>query len=138
MLRGGGGWKRSHGWVYTGTNGETRDTDKTTTSRTTAPALDPTKLVDSLAWEIAWDLSWVAGSRQEPKLLEAGKRAGVKRAILVLAHRGGLSYGQFAKYSLAGKVGMENTALAAKYDACGLRKLFTLGLSPCGWDPDYR
>jgi hypothetical protein len=36
------GWKRSHGWVYTGTNGETRDTDKTTTSRTTAPALDPT------------------------------------------------------------------------------------------------
>jgi hypothetical protein len=23
------GWKRSHGWAYTGTNGETRDTDKT-------------------------------------------------------------------------------------------------------------
>jgi len=35
-------WIRSHGWVYTGTNGETRDTDKATTSRTTAPALDPT------------------------------------------------------------------------------------------------
>jgi hypothetical protein len=34
------GWKRSHGWAYTGTNGETRDTDKATTSRTTAPALD--------------------------------------------------------------------------------------------------
>ncbi|MFB3117637.1 MAG: hypothetical protein ACE1ZP_02620 [Myxococcota bacterium] len=28
--------------AYTGTNGETRDTDKATTSRTTAPALDPT------------------------------------------------------------------------------------------------
>ncbi len=35
-------WKRSHGWVYLGTNGETRETDKATTSRTTAPALDPT------------------------------------------------------------------------------------------------
>ncbi len=31
----------------------------------------------------------------------------------MLAQRGGLSYGQFAKYSLAGKVGIENTALAA-------------------------
>jgi hypothetical protein len=41
--RRGGGWKRSHGWVYTGTNGETRDTDKAKTSRTTAPALDPTR-----------------------------------------------------------------------------------------------
>ena len=34
------GWKRSPGRVYTGTNGETQDTDKATTSRTTAPALD--------------------------------------------------------------------------------------------------
>ncbi len=28
-----------------GTNGETRDTDKTTTLRTTAPALDPTGML---------------------------------------------------------------------------------------------
>jgi hypothetical protein len=35
------GWKPNHGWVYTGTNGETRDRERTTTSRTTAPALDP-------------------------------------------------------------------------------------------------
>jgi hypothetical protein len=54
------------------------------------------------------------------------------------AHRGRLSYGEFAKHSLAGKVGLENTGLSAKYDACGLRKLLTIGLSPCGWDPDYR
>ncbi len=47
-VRGGGGWKRSHGWVYTGTNGETRETDKATTSRTTAPALDPTGIQPSL------------------------------------------------------------------------------------------
>jgi hypothetical protein len=37
-------WKRSHGWVYTGTSGEIRGIDKTTTSRTTSPALDPTDL----------------------------------------------------------------------------------------------
>jgi hypothetical protein len=41
------GWKPNHGWVYTGTNGETRDTEKATTSRTAAPALDPT----GGAWE---------------------------------------------------------------------------------------
>ncbi len=59
-------------------------------------------------------------------------------ATLILARRGQLSYGEFLKLSAAGKVGVENSALGAKYDACGLRKVLTLGLSSCKWDPDYR
>ncbi len=46
------GWKRSHGQVYTGTNGETRATDKTTTSRITAPALDPTAVAPMILGSI--------------------------------------------------------------------------------------
>ena len=96
------------------------------------------ELVNMLAWEIAWQLTRVNDRKAEAALLEAGERAGVKRAILILAHRGQLSYGDFARHSLAGRVGVENTALGAKYDACALRKIATLGLSPCQWDPDYR
>jgi len=95
-------------------------------------------LVDMLAWEIAWTLTGVADRRGEDAVLEAGKRDSVKHAILVLAHRGRLSYGEYLKYAALGKIGVENTALAAKYDACGARKLLTLGLSECRWDPDYR
>jgi hypothetical protein len=96
------------------------------------------QLTDMLAWKIAWEFSGANGRRGEEALLATGKREGVKEAILILAQRGQLPYGEFLKFSAAGKVGLENSALATKYDACGLRKVFTLGLSPCKWDPDYR
>ena len=95
-------------------------------------------LVDMLAWEIAWALTGAAGRQGEDAVLDAGKRDDVKHAILILAHRGRLSYAEYAKFAALGKIGVENTALSAKYDACGARKIFTLGLSPCAWEPDYR
>ncbi len=95
-------------------------------------------LVKSLAWEITWQLSGAADRRNEEEILEAGKADLLKRPIMILAHRGKLSYGEYLKYSAMGIVGVESTALSTKYDACGLRKVFTLGLSPCKWDTDYR
>ena len=41
-VRGGGGWNRSHGHPYTGTKGETPDTQPRDALRATAPVLDPT------------------------------------------------------------------------------------------------
>lgn len=95
------------------------------------------QLVDMLAWEVAWALTGWNGRRGEDALLDAGKQAGVERAVQVLAHRGQLSYGEFLAYAARGKTGLD-PALSVKYDACGLRKLFTLGLSSCEFDPDYR
>lgn len=95
-------------------------------------------LVDMLAWEIAWAVTGAAGRQGEDAVLEAGKRDGVKHAVLILAHRGRLSYAEYTKYAALGKIGVENTGLSAKYDACGARKVLTLGLSRCSWEPDYR
>jgi hypothetical protein len=95
-------------------------------------------MVDMLAWEIAWSVSGVVGGRGDAALLAAGKRDSVKRAILVLGYRGKLTYGELLKYAAMGKIGVENSDLSAKYDACSLRKVATLGLSSCAWDPAYR
>jgi len=94
-------------------------------------------LVDMLAWEVAWGLTGVAG-HGENALLLAGKNDGVKRAIIILAHRGLLPYGELVKYAAMGKVGVENSDLGPRYDACALRWIFTLGFSPCRWEPTYR
>lgn len=91
-------------------------------------------LVDQFSWEVVWALTGIAGEGEAP-LLEAGKESGIEKAVNVLGNRGMLSYGEAAKFAASGKL---DASVAAKYDACSARAVFTVGLSKCKWDQTYR